>query len=157
MDEVRRQTWRQLPAPEKQAFKQTRWLWLKNPWNLEPKERRRLSALCRKNQPIVRAYYLKGAFRQFWNYKHPAWARRYLTEWLRSARRCRLTPFKRFARMILEHVDGILAWSEIRVSNGALEGMNNKVKVVSHRAYGFRKVDSYVTAIWHSCADLPLE
>ncbi len=157
MDEVRRQTWRQLSAPEKQAFKQMRWLWLKNPWNLEPKERRRLSALCRKNQPIVRAYYLKEAFRQFWNYKHPAWARRYMTEWLRSARHCRLTPFKRFTRMIVEHVDGILAWSEIRVSNGALEGMNNKVKVVSHRAYGFRKVDTYITAIWHSCADLPLE
>ncbi len=157
VDEVRRQTWRQLPVTEKQAFKQTRWLWLKNPWNLQPKERRTLSALCRKNQPIVKAYYLKEAFQQFWNYQHPAWARRYLTEWLRSARHCRLRPFRQFAQMIIDHVDGILAWSELRISNGALEGMNNKVKVVSHRAYGFRKVDTYITAIWHSCANLPLE
>lgn len=157
VDEVRRQTWRQLPRPEKQAFKQTRWLWLKNPWNLQGKEQRRLSALCRKNQPIVRAYYLKEAFQRFWDYKYPGWARPYLTQWLRWASRSRLKPFTRFARMIMDHVDGILAWTQLRVSNAALEGMNNKVKVVSHRAYGFRKVDTYITAIWHSCADLPLE
>lgn len=157
VDEVRRETWRRLPGPEKQHFKQTRWLWLKNPWNLQPKEQRRLSVLCRKNQPIVRAYYLKEAFQRFWDYKYPGWSRPYLTEWLRWARHSRLEPFTRFARMIMDHVDGLLAWTDLRVSNGALEGMNNKVKVVSHRAYGFRKVDSYITAIWHSCADLPLE
>ena len=157
VDEVRRQTWRRLPESEKQAFKQTRWLWLKNPWNLQRKERKRLSALCRKNQPMVRAYYLKEGLQRFWDYKYPGWARRYLTEWLRWARHSRLEPFKKFAQMILDHVDGILAWSDLRVSNGALEGMNNKAKVVSHRAYGFRKVDTYITAVWHSCADLPLE
>ena len=157
VDEVRRETWRRLPKSEKPAFKQTRWLWLKNPWNLQRQEQRRLSALCRKNQPIVQAYYLKEAFQRFWDYKYPGWARPYLTQWLRWARHSRLVPFNRFARMIMDHVDGILAWSELRVSNGALEGMNNKVKVVSHRAYGFRKVDTYITAIWHSCADLPLE
>ena len=44
----------------------------------------------------------------------------------------------------------------LRVSNGALEGMNNKVKVIAHRAYGFRKPETYITAIYHCCADLPL-
>jgi transposase len=34
--------------------------------------------------------------------------------------------------------------------------MNNKVKIVSHRAYGFRTVEAYITAIWHGCGDLPL-
>ena len=39
---------------------------------------------------------------------------------------------------------------------GALEGMNNKVKVIAHRAYGFRKAETYITAVYHCCADLPL-
>jgi len=39
--------------------------------------------------------------------------------------------------MIQNHLDGILAWTRLWVSNGSLEGMNNKVKVVSHRAYGY--------------------
>ncbi len=70
VDEVRRETWRCLQVSEKPAFKQTRWLWLKNPWNLQPREQRRLSALCRKNQPIVKAYYLKEAFQRFWDYAY---------------------------------------------------------------------------------------
>lgn len=59
--------------------------------------------------------------------------------------------------LIRTHLDGMLAWMRRRVSNGALEGMNNTVKVVSHRAYGFRTIGTYITAIWHGCGDLPLE
>lgn len=157
VDEVRRQCWRELNGMEKSAFKRTRWLWLKNPWNLQPRERRRLSALCRKNQPIVRAYYLKEAFQRFWDYLRRGWALPYMKHWLWWASHSRLKPFKRFAQMIRTHLDGILAWTRLRVSNGALEGMNNKVKAVSHRAFGFRKPESYITAIWHCCGDLPLE
>jgi transposase len=156
VDEVRRQCWRRLSGEAKGAFKKTRWLWLKNPWNLKEEEKRRLSALCRTNQPIVRAYYLKEAFQRFWDYKSPGWSAPYLKQWLWWANHSRLDPFRRFARLVREHLDGILRWTELRVANGALEGMNNKVKVVSHRAYGFRKVDTYITAIWHGCGDLPL-
>jgi len=58
--------------------------------------------------------------------------------------------------MIREHLDGILACTERPVSNSPLEGMNHKIKVVSHRAYGFRKADTYITATWHSCRNMPL-
>jgi transposase len=156
IDDVRRQTWRQLRGEERAAFKKTRWLWLKNPWNLQSKERRRLSALCQKNQPIVRAYYLKEAFQRFWDYCREGWARPYLKQWLWWASHSRLQPFVDFARMIRQHRDGILAWTRLHVSNGALEGLNNKVKAVSHRAYGFRNTDTFITAIWHSCGNLPL-
>jgi transposase len=156
VDDVRRQTWRELRGEDRIAFKKTRWLWLKNPWNLRSKERRRLSALCRINQPIVRAYYLKEAFQRFWDYRSEGWAFPYLQQWLWWASHSRLEPFKQFARMIREHIVGILAWTRLRISNGALEGMNNKVKVISHRAYGFRKTETYITAIWHGCGDLPL-
>ena len=53
-------------------------------------------------------------------------------------------------------LDGVLAWTKLRLSNGALEGMNNKIKLVSHRAFGFRSVEYYVAAIYHCCAQLPL-
>ena len=50
----------------------------------------------------------------------------------------------------------MLACTKLRLSNGALEGMNNKIKLVSHRAFGFRTVEHYVAAIYHCCARLPL-
>ena len=59
--------------------------------------------------------------------------------------------------MISKHLDGVLARTRLRVANGALEGMKNKVKVISHRAYGFRKPEHFITAIRHGCGNLPLE
>ncbi len=58
--------------------------------------------------------------------------------------------------MLRAHRDGALTWTKLRLSNGALEGMNNKIKLVSHRAFGFRSVAHYVVAIYHCCARLPL-
>ena len=46
--------------------------------------------------------------------------------------------------------------AKLRLSNSALEGMNNKIKLVSHRAFGFRTVEHYVASIYHCCARLPL-
>ena len=73
------------------------------------------------------------------------------------AGRSRLQPFRRFAQLIRGHLDGILAWTTLKVSNSALAGLNNAVKAISHRAYGYRTVDAYITAIWHGLGDLPLE
>ncbi len=61
-DEVRRSEMRRLAGKEKTAFKSTRWLLLKNPWNLTADQQERLSTLVRWNLPIVRAWYLKEAF-----------------------------------------------------------------------------------------------
>lgn len=155
VDEVRRQTWRQLQGAEKVEFKHTRFLWLKNPENLAPHEHTRLSALLRLNRPIVTAYLLKEDLRRFWTYRYTAWAGAHLLKWLWRASHSRLEPFKKLARMLRAHLDGILVWSKLRVSNGALEGMNNKVKVISHRAYGYRTSWTYMANIYHCCAGLP--
>jgi transposase len=58
--------------------------------------------------------------------------------------------------MLRGHLDGVLVWTKLRLSNGALEGMNNKVKVISHRAYGYRTTWTYIANIYHCCAALPL-
>ncbi len=156
VDAVRRELWRQLVSREKVEVKGTRWLLLKNPWNLTNDQRERLSILVRWNTPLVRAWYLKEAFQLFWAYKQPKRAEEYLTKWMNSAMRSRLEPFKKFVRMLRSHLDGILAWTQTRVSNGAVEGMNNKIKSISHRSFGFRTAAHFIAAIYHCCARLPL-
>jgi len=120
------------------TVKGTRWLLLKNPWSLNQDQNERLSTLVRWNTPLVRAWYLKEAFQLFWDYKQPWRAEQHLHKWINSAMRSKLEPFKKFAKMLRSHLDGILPWTEIRLSNGAVEGMNNKIKSISHRAFGFR-------------------
>jgi transposase len=156
VDAVRLELWRQLTAKERASFKGTRWLLLKNPWNLTGDQRERLSTLVHWNAPIVRAYYLKEAFQLFWDYKQPKRAKDHLEKWMRSAMSSRLEPFKKFVRLLRSHLDGILPWTKQRVSNGAVEGMNNKIKAISHRSFGFRTAENFIAAIYHCCANLPL-
>jgi len=156
VEEVRRSEMRRLSAQEKVPFKRSRWLLLKNPWNLTADQKERLSTLVRWNTPIVRAYYLKEAFQLFWDYKQPKRAEEHLRKWIFSAMRSRLNPFKKFVRLLRNHLDGILPWTKLRLSNGAVEGMNNKIKSVSHRSFGFRSAKNFIAAIYHCCARLPL-
>jgi transposase len=156
VEQVRRSEMRRLAQKEKVAFKRSRWLLLKNPWNLSDDQKERLSTLVRWNTPIVRAYYLKEAFQMFWDYKQPKRAEDHLEKWMRSATRSRLEPFKKFVRMLRGHLDGILAWTKHRISSGAVEGMNNKIKSISHRSFGFRTAEHFIAAIYHCCAHLPL-
>ena len=156
VEEVRRSEMRRLSLKEKVSFKRSRWLLLKNPWNLTSDQQERLSTLVRWNTPIVRAYYLKEVFQLFWEYKQPKRAKDHLDKWMRSAMSSRLEPFKKFVRMLRSHLDGILSWTKQRVSNGAVEGMNNKIKSISHRSFGFRSAENFIAAIYHCCAQLPL-
>ncbi len=70
--------------------------------------------------------------------------------------RSRLEPFKKFVRMLRSHLDGVLASTKTRISSGAVEGMNNKIKSISHRSFGFRSAQNFIAAIYHCCARLPL-
>ena len=94
----------------------------------------------------MRAYYLKEVFQLFWDYKQPARAKAHLEKWMHSAMRSRLEPFKKFVRMLRGHLDGILPWTTLRLSNGAVEGMNNKIKSISHRSFGFRTAENFIAA-----------
>jgi len=94
VEEVRRSEMRRLSAKERVVFKRSRWLLLKNPWNLNSGEQDRLSTLVQWNTPIVRAYYLKKSF----NYSgtinnRPGQSPHQEVE--HSAMRSRLEPFKK--------------------------------------------------------------
>jgi len=156
VDAVRLDLWRRLTSKERTTFKGTRWLLLKNPWNLNHGQKERLSTLVQWNTPLVRAWYLKEAFQLFWYYKQPWRAQQHLTKWIHSAMRSKLEPFKKFAQMLRDHLEGILPWTKTRVSNGAVEGMNNKIKSISHRSFGFRTAENFIAVIYHCCARLPL-
>ena len=156
VDAARRDLWRQLTTQERVTFKGTRWLLLKNPWNLSSGQKERLSTLVRWNSPLVRAWYLKESFQLFWTYRQPWRAQQHLLKWMNSAMRSRLEPFQRFVGLLCSHLDGVLAWTKTRLSNGAVEGMNNKIKSISHRSFGFRTAENFIAAIYHCCARLPL-
>jgi cellulose synthase/poly-beta-1,6-N-acetylglucosamine synthase-like glycosyltransferase len=73
----------------------------------------------------------------------------------------RLSGFTRRRRREVQfHLDilllAVLETHDLLVSNGAVEGMNNKIKSISHRSFGFRSAKNFIAAIYHCCARLPL-
>ncbi len=156
VDQVRRDEIREKGRVHKDLVVRTRYLWLKNPWNLSDQQAARLGELERLNLKINRAYLLKESFRHFWSYRRRGWAKRYLTGWFWWATHSRLPPMRDFAWMLRRHEDDILNYFRMPINNGTVEGLNNKAKLVIHKAYGFRTVTHYIRNLYHCMADLPL-
>jgi transposase len=155
VDGVRREEAHELRKTNPELLKRTRYLWLKNPENLTEKQRGRLGYLEGLNLRCNRAYLLKESFREFWEYTCKDRAKRFLKKWFWWATHSRLKPMRDFAWTLRRHEEDILNYFELRIDNGAVEGMNNKAKVVSHRCYGFRTAATYITALYHCLGNLP--
>src|ERR1035437_4377426 len=77
---------------------------------------------------------------------------------LRGERRgSRLEPMKKVARMLRAHEPLILNWFRAKgeISNGAVEGLNHKIRVVTRRSYGFRIYKAMEIALYHNLGRLP--
>jgi transposase len=101
---------------------------------------RRSPLLFKANRRLNKAYLLKESFGQLWDYRRPIWARRFFHQWREALRWQRLEPFEKFALMVAVHWDGIEAYchEENKVPLGFVEGLNNKIRAIQRRAYGFR-------------------
>ena len=156
VDTVRKEEARQLKAADPDLLKKTRYIWLKNPWNLTDQQKVRLSDLEKLNLKINRAYLLKEAFRRFWDYVYPGSAKKYLDQWFWWATHSRLKPMRNFAWMIRRHQDDILNYFKVPIDNGCVEALNNKAKAISHRAFGYRTANTFKLALYHGLGMLPM-
>jgi len=138
LDEVRRSQVRELKGTEEgQAIKKSRWALQKNPWHLTTGQHQKLADVQRVNRPLYRAYLLKETLCDILDRSQVHVAERKLTEWVGWAYRSRLEPFRKLAGTVKRHFEGIIAYVRTKLSNGRAEGMNNKLRTVTQRAYGF--------------------
>lgn len=105
--------------------------------------RQALQTLLRANKRLNTAYLLKESFGQLWSYQTEGWARAFFDRWQEGLKWQRLAPYRKFAAMIERHWDGIASYCrrENKVSLGLVKGLNNKIRVLQRRAYGYRDED----------------
>jgi len=154
--EVRRAQMRLLDPGDRPPIKNTRWALLRNPENLRASDKAKLDVVRRTNAPLYRAYLLKETFLDIFTYRSRHHARRAIKAWIAWAQRSRLAPFVRLARTVRDHLDGILAFIESRLTNARLEGMNNKARLISHRAFGFHSAQPLIAMIYLCCSRITL-
>jgi len=119
--------------------------------------RLKLEGLLQSKLTTGRAWDLKECFQYFWRIKSVHWAGTFLDYWTRRAMRTRLEPMKKVARMLRKHQPLLLNWFKAKgeVSSGAVEGLNNKIRVVTRRSYGFRTYKAMELALYHNLGRLP--
>jgi transposase len=107
------------------------------------------------NRRMYRAFLLYGELRYIYQLPFEEATER-LHAWLAWASRSRLKPFVKLARTIRKHKAGVLAAIELGLSNGRLEALNSKVRLLSHRAYGFHSADALISMIYLCCAGIQI-
>ena len=158
VDQVRRGERTRLgEAPQAARLKKMRWTLLRRGSRVRGKARDKLNALLSCKLATARAWLLKESFEHFWTYKSFIWGGGFLDYWTERAMRSRIEPMKKVARMLRSHEDLILNWFKAKgeISTGPVEGLNNKIRVVTRRSYGFRTYPAMETALYHNLGRLP--
>ena len=158
VDQVRRAESTRLKGhPLAERLKKMRWKLLRKGSHVRGRAKVKLEGLLASRLATGRAWDLKEAFQHFWKYRSPIWAGGFLDYWTERAMRSRLEPMKKVARMLRAHEGLILNWFKARgeVCTGATEGLNNKIRVVTRRAYGFRTYKAMEIALYHNLGKLP--
>jgi len=157
-DQVRRDEYNQhgrSSTAEGKWIKGARYSLLKDTAKQTPKQLLKLAEVVTTNRRMYRAFLLYGELRYIYRLpKHEAPDR--LDAWLAWASRSRLKPFVKLARTIRKHKAGVLAAIELGLSNGRLEAMNSKVRLISHRAYGFHSADALIGMIYLCCGGIQI-
>lgn len=141
VDEVRRGVCREAGKEQRARLKGQRFVLLTNREHLGLEAREQLQHLLEANEPLTRAYLLKEQFRNLFTYRHKGWALRALRKWCEMAEASGLAAFQRLARSFSRQADRVCGFVKHKLTSGMIEGFNNLVARIIHRACGVRDLD----------------
>jgi transposase len=159
-DQVRRDEWNaheRSHTPAGRWIKNTRWSLLKAPENQTIDQLARLGEVQQANRALYRAFLLREELRLLYHLPDRTLAPAHLDAWLAWASRSRLTPFIRLARTIRRHREGILTAIRLELSNGRLEGLNSRIRLISHRSFGFHTADPLIALVYLCCSGIVID
>jgi transposase len=134
LDEVRKQLRR-----EGAELQGELWAIRGNSWTRSEEQLVRRQQLCQQYPKLGRAMMLREALQDVLAGEDPS----ALRWWVTRARRARLGPFRKLADSIMEHWDGVVAFLETRVTNGAIEAINGLLQLAKRMARGFRSFRNF--------------
>lgn len=163
VDQVRKYEVRYGGSPAKDALKKTRWIWRKNPENLTAKEQERLGRIEHKNLWTAKAYQARLVFQDIYRSATAVEAKRRFQVWCRWVRRLAARAPQNYfaallgsAKMVRNHLDGILAHWQGKITNAFMEGLNSVFSAVKRRARGYRSSVHLIAILYLVAAKLKI-
>lgn len=154
LNSVRSQELRRVHKRLKGIFTGKKFILLARLAHVRGKARESLNELLCASPRLCRAHLLKESFNHLWSYKSRTWALKFWQAWKNSLKWTRLKPYRRFAKMIDKHLDGILAYCDHKLPLGFIEATNLKAKNIIRRAYGYRDTEYMKLKIIQTCSSL---
>ena len=145
VDEMRRQEQR-----KDASLKGLRWALLKDPSKLKPEQRADLDALVAQytTNRVARAWLYREQLRDILDRKQPNVVETMLRQWCTNVMRSKVEPMKQVAALIRNHLDGIVAWSRTRQTNGFIEALNGLFQAAKRKARGYTTFKTMRTVIF---------
>ena len=125
------------------TVKDSRFALWKNPENLTTRQRAKLAWIAKAEPRLHRAYLLKEALRLVFQLP-PDEAPAALDAWIAWARRSRIPIFVKLQRTIVDQKAAILAAIEHGLSNGLIESVNTKIRLITRMAFGFASPEALI-------------
>jgi transposase len=135
---------REAEGPLKMKIKGTRFLLLRNPKNLADDQIPKLDEALRLNEPLLLAWYLKEELRELWNQTSHEQMKAFLKNWCDKASQTGIGQMHKMAKTLRTHLSGILAYADHPITSAKLEGINNKIKTLTKRSYGFHDQNFFI-------------
>lgn len=162
VDALRRELYNTAAKENKPFIKNTRWVLLKGNENLSDlpnskhdnkSERERLEEALNFNRPLATAYYLKEELRQLWEQGDKKQGKQFLDAWNAKADASGIEQLAKMAESLRNHEQGILAYFDHRITNGPMEGVNAKIRVMQRQTYGLRDQEYFELKVksLHQC------
>ena len=154
IDKVRNTEYRKASKNDKAVYKGAKYLLLKNRKNIRRQShRQQLKELLALNQVINTVMILKEKLKHIWTYRSRTWATKALDQWCDLARSLKNRSVNTFVRMLERHRYGIINHCNYPIHTGKLEGVNNKIKVIKRKAYGFHDLRYFTLKIYQAFAN----
>jgi transposase len=144
------------PSVDRRDLKGRRWLLLRNPHNMSHAQKLESRSLRAQYAELGRGWSLVQAFKELWEFRSETWALKHFKQWYFWATHSRLEPFIKLAKMLKRHLENILTYLRIPITNAAAEGLNSKIQLIKYRARGYRNADRFERAIYFHCGGLDL-
>ncbi|EFK95158.1 transposase, IS204/IS1001/IS1096/IS1165 family protein [sediment metagenome] len=137
---------REQPSARK-VIKSSRWLLLRLRSSLQPQQAVRVQELLQANEPLMKVYVLRDELKQLWFHRQPALALRAWEHWCAQAQESGIAALQVFAKRLQDYVHGIVSRCRHPLNTSVVEGINNTIKVIKRRAYGYRDEEYFFLKI----------
>jgi len=152
IDQVRRSEYARAKGQDKELIKDSRYLLLKNEQNLTDQQRPRLTQLLEVNATLASVYILKDQLKMIYYWDDRNNAKRTLDDWCEMAGQIDHPAVRAFIKRLRFFEYGILNHADYPIGTSRLEGINNKIKVIKRKAYGFHDERYFILKVKQACA-----